>query len=70
MTATTDVPDLGLVAFRVDDEGDHAGGGHCVSLSQTEAEGTLELVDQYLAALSPDGRWTLTRPLALRRAPH
>lgn len=44
-----DLPDLALVAFRIDDPGDHPGGGHCVSLSRTEAEGTRELVEQYLA---------------------
>lgn len=72
MTELPETLDLGLVAFRVDDEGEHPGGGHCVSLSQTESEGTVELVDQYLTALghlvesaaeSPDGGWALTRPL-------
>ena len=67
-----DLPDLALVAFRIDAEGDHPGGGHCVSLSRTEAEGTRELVEQYLAALrhlaeraaeEVDGGWALTRPL-------
>ena len=72
MTATTGHPDLGLIAFRVDDVSDHPGGGHCISLSQTEAEATRELVEQYLTGLShlagkaaeaPDGGWALTRPL-------
>lgn len=72
MTAESELPDLGRVAFRLDDESDHPGGGHCVSLSQTEAVATRELVDQYLTALrnlaeraaqSPDGGWGLTRPM-------
>lgn len=72
MTATTRHPDLALIAYRVDDISDHPGGGHCISLSQTESEGTRELVEQYLmglshlaerAAESPDGGWALTRPL-------
>lgn len=69
---STERPDLGLVAFHVDDDTDHPGGGHCISLSQSESEGTRELVDQYLTALghlagraaeSPDGGWALTRPV-------
>lgn len=67
-----ELPDLRLIARRVDDELDHPDGGHCVSLSRTESEGTRELVAQYLTALryladraaeAPDGRWDLTRPL-------
>lgn len=67
-----DLPDLASVAFRIDDPGDHPGGGHCVSVSRTEADGTRELVEQYLGALRHladraaeeiDGGWALTRPL-------
>lgn len=67
-----DLPELSLVAFRIDNPGEHPGGGHCVSLSRTEVEGTRELVEQYLAALrhladraaeEVDGGWALTRPL-------
>ena len=46
-----DLPELSLVAFRIDNPGEHPGGGHCVSLSRTEVEGTRELCEQYLAAL-------------------
>lgn len=72
MSEQVEVPDLGLIAFRTDDDGDHLGAGHCVSLSRAESDGTAELVGQYLSALgrlaeaaadSPDDGWALTRPL-------
>ena len=72
MKATQLPPTLAAIAFRVDDQGDHPGGGHCVSVTANESQGTRELVEQYLTALghlakraarSPDGGWERTRPL-------
>lgn len=66
------LPSLENLAYRIDDEGDHPGGGHCAWLGgATREQDRIAIVDQYATALrvlvdaaeaSGDG-WSLSRPI-------
>lgn len=66
------LPSLDNLAYRVDDDGDHLGGGHCAGLGGEDTlEDRIALVGQYSRALevvaraaaeSDDG-WSMGRPI-------
>ncbi|PQZ53149.1 MULTISPECIES: hypothetical protein [unclassified Microbacterium] len=66
------LPSLDNLAYRVDDDGDHPGGGHCAWLGgDTRQQDRIAIIGQYATALrvlvdaaekSGDG-WSLTRPI-------
>lgn len=66
------LPNLENLAYRVDDDGDHPGGGHCAGLGGADSrENRLAIVEQYATALRAvvataeltDDGWSLGRPI-------